>query len=288
MNGTIKILIVDDDADMLDVYSRLLESEGHNVLTSSNGSDCLQLARRERPDLIVMDVVLPDINGIELCRRIRTDPELAQIFIIQVSGHQTSSDHFAEGLEAGADGYLTKPIQFRQLVAQINALIRINEYVENTLKGRQEEEIGKLERLSSPSRAVTARLLGVLPLRESLPDVFGEIAESYADLLELSLQQRAYKVEYNISEGMHAIADRLGFLRAGPRDVVDIHLAALKKRSGDATSQKTKAYVEEGRVKVLELMGHLVSYYRNRSPGINLPAAESGRKDRIPARDTNP
>ena len=129
VSGTIKILIVDDDTEMLEVYSKLLGSEGHSVLTASTGGKCLQMATQERPDLILMDVMLPDINGIELCRRIKSDPELARIFIIHLTGHQTSSDHYAEGLEAGADGYLVKPVQFRQLMAQINALIRINEFV---------------------------------------------------------------------------------------------------------------------------------------------------------------
>jgi hypothetical protein len=85
---------------------------------------------------------------------------------------------------------------------------------------------------------------------------------------------------------MHDIADRLGFLRAGPRDVVDIHITALKEKSSGATPQKNKAYAEEGRIKVLELMGLLVSYYRNRSLGINLPVASGGDR-RPPARETN-
>jgi CheY-like chemotaxis protein len=284
---TIKILIVDDHIHTLDAYSKLLSSEGHIVLTATTGSECLQIARQEKPDLIVMDVMLPDINGIELCRQVKSDPDLAKIFIIHVSGMHTSPDDYAEGLEAGADGYLSKPIEFRQLLAQINALVRINENMEKALAGLREEELDKLKRLSSPAHAVTARLLGVLPLSESFPEIFCEVAEIYGNLMELSLKQHAYRIEYNISEEMHALADRLGFLRAGPRDVIDIHLTAMKRCSAGAAPEKIKAYAEEGRIKAIELMGLMVSYYRNRSLGINLPAATGGPKERPSTREPN-
>jgi hypothetical protein len=200
---------------------------------------------------------------------------------------QTSPDHYAEGLEAGADGYLTKPIEFRHLIAQINALVRINEHIEKDLRGQQREELDKLERLSSPARTVTARLLGVLPIRESFPEIFTEVVRLYSDVIELSLQQRAYKVEHNASEAMYNIVDRLGFLRAGPRDVIDIHLAALKKKSDGATPQKIQAYVEEGRIKALELMGHMVSHYRDRSLGMNISNAAGGPQEKPRAREQN-
>jgi CheY-like chemotaxis protein len=282
---TIKILIVDDHTYTLDAYSKLLSSEGHVALTAATGGECLRIARQERPDLIVMDVMLPDINGIELCRRIKAIPDLARTFIIHVSGLHTSPDDYAEGLEAGADGYLTKPIEFRHLLAQINALIRINENVEKTLAGMREDELDKLERLSSPAHAVTARLLGVLPLSESFPEVFDEIVKRYCNLIDLSLKQHAYKIEQNSAEEMHALAERLGFLRAGPRDVIDIHLAAMKKSSAGASPEKLKACAEEGRIKAIELMGLMVSYYRNRSLGINLPIASGGANTKLPARE---
>jgi PAS domain S-box-containing protein len=128
-----------------------------------------------------------------------------------------------------------------------------------------ERELRSLERLSaSPSTAVTAQPLDVAPLRESMPDAFNELVKRYGELMNLALEQRAYKVEHNISEQLRSLAERLGLLRAGPRDIVEIHSNTLKGQTKVVTPQKAQAYVEEGRLMVLELMGYLASYYRNR------------------------
>ena len=126
-------------------------------------------------------------------------------------------------------------------------------------------EVRSLERLSRrPSTTVTAELYGVAPLRESMPDMFNTLARRYGGLLDLALEQRAYRVEHNISERLRSLAERVGFLKAGPRDVVEVHTNALKTKTDKVTPQKAQAYAEEGRLMILELMGYLVSYYRNR------------------------
>ena len=128
-----------------------------------------------------------------------------------------------------------------------------------------ERELRSLDRLSaSPGSTVTARTFGVMPLSEGLPEIFNDLAGRYADLLDLALEERAYKIEHNISEAIRSLADQLGFLKAGPRDVVEIHTSALKKKSSGATLQKARAYAEEGRPMALELMGYLAAYYRTR------------------------
>jgi hypothetical protein len=91
------------------------------------------------------------------------------------------------------------------------------------------------------------------------------MVERYGVLLDLALEERAYKVEHNVSGGFVFLVERLGFLKAGPRDVVDIHSATLKKKAKESNPARAQAYVEEGRLTVLELMGHLLSYYRTRS-----------------------
>jgi hypothetical protein len=122
-------------------------------------------------------------------------------------------------------------------------------------------------------------LFGAAPLREALPQVFQELVERYSVLLDLALEQRAYKVEHNVSEGFHILVEHLGFLKAGPRDVVDIHSAALKKRTSGTNPFKAQAYVEEARLAVLELMGHMVSYYRNHSMGARRSIADRRAKE---------
>jgi PAS domain S-box-containing protein len=131
-----------------------------------------------------------------------------------------------------------------------------------------ERELRSLERLSAPpSTAVTAQPFGEAPLRESVPDTFNELVQRYADLMGLTLEQRAHNAEHDISGELRSIGERLGFLRAGPRDVVEIHSNALRGKTKVVTPQRAQAYVEEGRLMVLELMGYLASYYRTYAAG---------------------
>ena len=121
----IQILIVDDDPEVLFATARIVKADGYPVLTAASGEECLKLAGEQKPDLILMDVVLPDINGVELCRRIKSDPELKSIFVVLISGAKISSDEQADGLDDGADGYITRPISNKELRARVNAMVRI-------------------------------------------------------------------------------------------------------------------------------------------------------------------
>ena len=125
MNTETRILIVDDDEEVLFATSRIVKSGGYQVLEASTGSQCLELVRMHRPDLILLDVILPDIEGTALCRQIKADPTLADTFIILLSGKKTASDEQADGLNHGADGYISRPISNRELLARVNAMVRI-------------------------------------------------------------------------------------------------------------------------------------------------------------------
>jgi hypothetical protein len=124
-------------------------------------------------------------------------------------------------------------------------------------------ELQALERLAGlPAAAVTARAYGTYLLRESHPDVFRELTQSFGQLLDLALEQRAYKVASTVSEKIRVLSDRLGFLQAGPRDVLDVYGTCLKGKTAGIPASKAHVYVEEGRLLVLELMGQLVLHYR--------------------------
>jgi CheY-like chemotaxis protein len=254
-----KILIVDDDLNQLGAWSRLLEFADYEVISATSGQEGLQLARAEQPDIILLDVLLPDISGLEMCRHIKADPELQRIFVINVTGRSTSPDDEAEGIEAGADGYLTKPVHLRTLLA----------YLQTLLRAKQVETARELDALKQfpplASATIAARSFGLLPLRESLPDLFYELTQHYGELLDLALEQRLYKVNHQLSESLRALGEQLGFLKAGPRDVVQIHHTALEIKAAQVTPSKAQAYLEEGRLLVLELMGYVASYYRNQA-----------------------
>jgi len=129
-------------------------------------------------------------------------------------------------------------------------------------------ELATLEQMSvAPQTATTARLFGVRPLRENFSEIFATLVDRYVALLDRSLERRIHKEEIDLSTPLRAMAVQLGYLYAGPRDVIDIHVTALKRQDYAVNPLKSQAYVEEGRLIVLELMGYLVSFYRTYGSG---------------------
>jgi len=131
-----------------------------------------------------------------------------------------------------------------------------------------ERELHSLERFSTPQKtATTAGSFGLKSFQQTSPESFNQVVQQYGDLLELALEQQAYRVEHDISGKLRTIAEQLRFFKAGARDVVEIHSLALRSKTNAASHIKAQSYVEEGRMMVLELMGHLASCYRTYSYG---------------------
>jgi DNA-binding response OmpR family regulator/nitrogen-specific signal transduction histidine kinase len=122
----IKILVVDDDPDVLEGTVRLLEKAGYAVKRASTGGETLQIIQEYPADLLLLDRDLPDINGIEVCRRIKQNPALKDTLVVFVSSLFTESNEQSEGLESGADGYITRPIANRELLARVESYVRIH------------------------------------------------------------------------------------------------------------------------------------------------------------------
>src|SRR5574337_1608833 len=118
-----KILVVDDEQDLVKLIRYHLEKEGYKVISASNGEDALFLTRREKPDLIVLDLMLPAIDGLEVCKRLKADHELANIAIIMLTAKGEEVD-ITLGLKLGADDYMTKPFSPKELLARIQAVLR--------------------------------------------------------------------------------------------------------------------------------------------------------------------
>ena len=117
------ILIVDDEKDIVDLVAFNLEKEGHGVLKAHDGERALQIARAKAPDLIILDLMLPGIQGIEVCKRLRQDPATAQVPIIMLTAKGDEIDKVI-GLEVGADDYVTKPFGVKELMARVKAVLR--------------------------------------------------------------------------------------------------------------------------------------------------------------------
>lgn len=117
-----KLLIVDDEADTLKLVALMLERQGYDVITASNGPSALGLIKSDQPDLILLDVMMPGMDGYEVARQLRADPETEDLPIIMFTA-KTQVDDKIMGLESGADAYLTKPTQPRELFAQVKVVL---------------------------------------------------------------------------------------------------------------------------------------------------------------------
>ena len=117
-----KILIVEDDPAVLRAISYMLEKEGYNVLTATDGLTGLTKAKGENPDLLILDVMLPGIDGFEICHRLRAEPQTAQLPILMLSAKGQAADK-AMGLQVGANEYLTKPVERLVLLDRVKALL---------------------------------------------------------------------------------------------------------------------------------------------------------------------
>ena len=117
------ILVVDDDESVLVSVEAILRDAGHDVMRASDGQEALDMIRREDFDVVVLDVVMPEMDGIEVCRRIRSDPFTARLPIMFLTAKGRPGDA-ARGLDAGGDDYMTKPFEVTELPARIRALLR--------------------------------------------------------------------------------------------------------------------------------------------------------------------
>ena len=156
--------------------------------------------------------------------------------------------------------------------------------LETDRQTQRDQERSSLERLSTANPTpVTAQSFGLAPLRSELPAVFAEILQRYLVLFDQSLERRAFRVEPPISDEMRNLAQYLGQHRAVPRDVLELHLAALKTKTSAASPGRVQAYTEEGRILALELMGYLAAYYRQYVTTSSWPGPERRPPDASPA-----
>ena len=171
------ILIVDDNPTNLDILQARLSPHNYEILTATDGEEALATARAKQPDLILLDIMMPKMDGIEVCRHIRADPSLPFMPIIMVTAKADSKDVVA-GLEAGADEYLTKPVDHAALVARAKSMLRIKalhdtvleqtarleeqsaELAEwnRTLEGKVAEQVAELERVGRLKRFLSPQL----------------------------------------------------------------------------------------------------------------------------------
>ncbi|MGK7943107.1 MAG: response regulator [Microcystaceae cyanobacterium] len=226
---------------------------------------------KERFDLILIELRLEQESDLEPLLHIReTFPHIPIILLVENEAEMM----IIRAFQGGADSCLsTKNIDSRLLIHEIRLVLERQNYrlriEQQQQEKRQQQEFEDLEHLGGVSASITARLYGVVPLRENSPELFAQMCQDYGKLLDLALEQRAYRVEYEISGQLRELADKLGFLKASPKDIIDLHTNTIKGKTKDVTLAKSQAYIFEGRIMVLELMGYLTSFYRKYYIGLS-------------------
>ncbi len=170
MTDQAKILVVDDSADIVAALADLLEAKGYAVCTAVTGREALAQIESEQPDLVLLDVMMPEMTGYEVCRKIRENPATVLLPVVMLTGMDANAERI-NGIEAGADDFLSKPPSHPELLARVRSLIRIKQLHDTvqaqmgqlsewnkTLETRVQEQVAQLERLERLKRFFSPHL----------------------------------------------------------------------------------------------------------------------------------
>ena len=204
-----KVLIVEDDRNLLDTLVYNVKKEGYNVVTSTDGEAAIVSAREEKPDLIILDIMLPTLNGLEVCRILRKEMTTP---ILMLTARNEEVDKII-GLEIGADDYMTKPFSMRELIARLRAMLRRADMT--------------VSRLDSPGKTITTGTLEIDAERHRITDSGKE--------LELSPREYDLLVFLAINKGFVFTREQLlekvwGYDFAGDTRTVDVHIRWLRQK----------------------------------------------------------
>jgi PAS domain S-box-containing protein len=379
-----RILVVDDDEVGVTAVSHLLRKHGYDVIQARSGGECLTQVARHHPDLILLDVKLPDLNGVEVLKRLRSEPHYNDIFVVHLSAQAGSAETKMLGLELGADGYISQPVDNHELVTRVRAFLRhkatldalreserryrdlfesnpepmwiyekqsgrivavnnaaVHQYgfsreeflamhatdlvIEPQRAAAQEsqsssshygsythrtkigltrdvetneqeiiwrgcacrvvlahdvsernridqEKTRQLERLEREYRSLrklggdrhedSPRNIPEADLHTRNAAARGGLALQYEQILRDALDNRIYKTGNDPSSALRSMACELLQLQSTARDVIAIHCETMRKLAPLPESPRAQAFIEVGRISLIELLGHLLSGYR--------------------------
>jgi len=202
-----KVLIIEDDANLLETIKYNLRKEGYDVITTSDGEQALEAARREKPILLILDIMLPKMNGFEVCRILRKEMTVP---IIMLTAKADETDKIV-GLEIGADDYITKPFSMRELMARVRAMLRRSKMGEPP-KGQAVISIGEIE-------------VDIDRHRASLAGVILELSPKEFDLLAFLARNKGL-----VFSREQLLEKVWGYDFAGDTRTVDVHIRWLRQK----------------------------------------------------------
>jgi len=205
-----RVLLVEDEHDVAELIRYNLAKEGYDVVLATNGTDALRLAREVRPDVVLLDIMVSELNGWEVCRRLKQDPDLSGIAVIMVTGRVEEGDKVL-GFELGADDYVTKPFSPRELVARVRAVVR---------RGKPSDSKEKKAHLRAGDLEID-RYRFEVRMKDRLVELTPKEFELLATLV--STPGRVFRRE----DLLDLVWGRDGFVE--PR-TVDVHMARLRRK----------------------------------------------------------
>ena len=220
------ILVVDDEPVLVDTIAYNLEQAGYQVITAADGASALEAAQRITPDLIILDIMLPEMDGLEVCRQLRREKNTATTPIMMLTAKGDEIDKVV-GLEVGADDYVTKPFGRRELLARVRALLRRAEYVP---AGAAEERAPQEQAASEVPRPGRELVAGPLRIDLAGRRVFCrgqefELQPKQFDLLAFLVRNRGTVLTRD--QLLHNV---WGYDYAGDTRTVDVHIRWLREK----------------------------------------------------------
>lgn len=272
----LRLLLIEDDVDDAQIVRSVLgeiEDPRFDIVWHPTLAAGLHHLRSATVDVVLLDLSLPDSQGLDSLSVFGEHHR--ELPIVVLTGQADEHDGL-RALSLGAEDYLLKSGLERNLLVRTLRYARERRALRCQLealleKERQDREQAALARLLSPPRTtVTAALYGVRDLTESSPKLFGELVRRYGAVLEARFAAIDRAGERPAVRELQAISESLGLVGAGPRDVIRIHQEALRLNTGSAAETLARAMSHEGRLILVELMGHLLAWYRCQVTGLAL------------------
>lgn len=282
-----KVLLLDNASDTEWVESMLAEANGSQrseVVHCNTAAAVLDGLEAWPVDLVLVGLGHDPSDGLAAITTIRdADPTVP---VLAVTGHRDDEAGLL-AVRAGAQDYIARSeSSSRRLAHTIDYAIersRLRERIEAAKETEaREQEIQSLKHLCGPAPLpVSGRSFGSIPLRDRSPQAFLDLARQYELILARAPAARSFQQREQIADEMNAMADRLGVLNAGPRDVIDVHKMAIAKRLEGLSLGRARSAIDDARMLLLQLMGHLASFYRNLSWGATASRRVRGSPRRL-------